>query len=352
MHKRTYSEVVRRAIGFSLLGILLTLFAWQAKPVFLSNLASLRLLEWLEDPGDYERVEDILMVFHRLKRWDISGMRSRFLALRQLTARQVELVTLLEKLKVTVVSGDRTPRFSVSDRGQPSEFPARLIGFELVDHVSAFSREVPVALVWELEGAHDGRREGKFENWEIIREGKRVVQVGLLKNLLENGSFEQTIDMRDSQPRGWPEQQYEPNDRKDLALKVDSRLNTPTVVARLDNLHRDLSSWYSSRVEIQSDRIYMEGGWVRTEGKAKFCFGRGWYPSSKEIYYGYHACRSVPSWELTASSVVPQESANQAQVWLLASGVGSVFFDDVFFAALEIEPVRDFLKEDQNQLRP
>lgn len=104
---------------------------------------------------------------------------------------------------------------------------------------------------------------------------------------------------------------------------------------RIENSGRKSAGISSARRSVNSDAIYLQGGWLQTDDSARGFIGVNWdvpVPQRKGVSYQY----TVSTWTDTAGRYfvgafkVP-DGASKVQTWLLNFGTeGIVWFDDVF----------------------
>jgi hypothetical protein len=168
------------------------------------------------------------------------------------------------------------------------------------------------------------------------RAGDRWVQVlEGVQNLVLNGGFE--LGMVNGSPTGFPGNIYRasPHTRH---LVTDAREGRRSTVALLENTEADdRTSFASGYVSVDRDRLYLQTGWIRSEGGNGY-WGRRWGGDIAEGVrsYDYVAVGvSSENWTHYAAVTQPLKGANRCQVWLLNfRSTGRVYFDDVVFTEI------------------
>ncbi|MDA2936675.1 hypothetical protein MYX75_00210 [Acidobacteria bacterium AH-259-A15] len=215
-----------------------------------------------------------------------------------------------------------------------------LLGFDLSSGPCLRLRdELDIILYWERDVFAAMPGEAMVKDWKLIWAGNRVFQIGKVRNLVSNGGFEWTVDLRDRRPPGWPYEMMEPNRPNDLPLQVAERNGLPTVVLHLDNRYRKKSAWHSLEFPVEEDRLYLQAASVRTSGRSEFCIGQGWYHLQRKDFYKYLVCGQALEWTHYGGLVRPLPGAEVARFQLLNLGPGEAWFDDALFVPIELGPL-------------
>jgi tetratricopeptide (TPR) repeat protein len=213
--------------------------------------------------------------------------------------------------------------------GQELDSGWTFLGYDVDEERLIRGEPVDLLLYWEGPGsAHAG---SERDGW--YRAGARWVQVlEGARNLASNGGFE--LGVEDGSPTGFPGDIYRagPDTRR---LVADSRAGRRTTVALLDNTAvYSRTSFASTWLPVDADRLYVQAGWMRSAGGQGY-LGRRWAGDIAEGVrrYSYVAMQvGADGWHHYAGLARPLEGATRCQIWVLNfKAVGRVYFDNVLF---------------------
>jgi len=208
--------------------------------------------------------------------------------------------------------------------GQRLENGWSLLGYDVDE--DRLIRGEPVDLLLYWTGPVSASAGSVQEGW--YRAGERWVQVlEGVHNLMLNGGFEMGV-------AEFPDDIYyaDPGTRR---LTTDTRVGWPTTVALLDNTQVHHSTSFSSvYVPVSTDGLYLQAGWVKSEGGNGF-FGRFWVGDIAEGVRPYdYVAEEVreDNWRHYAKVTRPLQGATGCHIWLLNyMALGRVYFDNVLF---------------------
>ena len=222
----------------------------------------------------------------------------------------------------------REPEYKV---GQKVNDDWVLVGYDLDEEALEMWSETTIWLYWLPSKPVEMKKPGWY------RAGERWVEVKGVRNLVPNGGFEWDPKVGPAYPYGWPSQIYKaPLECHELV--VDERDGEKTKCARLRNSQTHQSTSLASiEISIEPNVIYLQAGWIKSEGGNGY-LGRRWLGKIKEkppYNYVVGGVRAE-SWTHYAGIAKPLEGATSCRLWLLNyKSTGKVYFDDILFVELK-----------------
>lgn len=176
--------------------------------------------------------------------------------------------------------------------------------------------------------------------WQhVIDPSERYTESLVVANLAPNAGFE--WGESNGNPIGYPDTIYtEDNPVKNHHLLESEILSEITKVAGLFNSKQYYNSSYASnRIPINSDKLYFQGGWIKSEdGKAYM--GHRWRGDLEDLERKYqYVTGGVQNeeWAFYGKIMIIPEPVDEINFWLLNyNSEGVVYFDDLMF--FEINP--------------
>ena len=224
---------------------------------------------------------------------------------------------------------EREPEYKV---GQKVGEDWVLVGYDLDEEALKMWSETTIWLYWQPSKPVEMKKPG----WHWA--GERWVEVREVRNLVPNGGFEWDLKVGPAYPYGWPSGIYKaPLECHELV--VDERNGEKTKCARLSNSQTYQSTSFASiEIPIKPGAIYLQAGWIKSEG-GKGYLGRRWMGKIEEKPPYNYVVRGVKaeSWTHYAGIARPPEGATSCHLWLLNyKSTGKVYFDDILFVELEL----------------
>jgi hypothetical protein len=206
------------------------------------------------------------------------------------------------------------------------------VGYDLDEESLERWSETTIWLYWLPSKPVEMKKPGWYQA------GKRWVEVREVRNLVPNGGFEWDPKVGAIYPYGWPLGIYKaPLECHQLV--IDERDGEKNKCAKLSNSEDyTCTSLASIEIPIDPNAIYLQAGWIKSEGGNGY-LGRRWMGKIEEkppYNYVVGGVRAE-SWTHYAGIAKPLEGASSCRLWLLNyKSSGKVYFDDILFIKLEI----------------
>jgi hypothetical protein len=223
----------------------------------------------------------------------------------------------------------REPEYKV---GQKVNEDWVLVGYDLDEKSLERWSEITIWLYWLPSKPVEIKKPGWY------RAGERWVEVREVRNLVPNGGFEWDPKVGAAYPYGWPSGIYgAPLEFHELV--IDERNGEKTKSARLSNSEtHNRTSFASVKIPVNPNAIYLQAGWIKSEGGNGF-LGRRWIGKIKEEqpYNFVVGGVNAESWTHYAGIAKPLEGASSCRLWLLNfESTGKVYFDDILFIEVQV----------------
>jgi hypothetical protein len=218
-----------------------------------------------------------------------------------------------------------------------------LRGYQVDEHRLAMGEAAGLKIYWVPPPDVEPVAGGGFYRDDA---GRWVQTVAAVKSLIPHGGFEEG-DLASV----FPDDIYKaaPETRR---VVMDHRDEQPTHVAALVNTPAYTRTSLVTIIEgIKADHLYVQAGWLRSEGGSGY-LGQRWLPVKQ---YEYTVAGANPiEWTHYARATEPVPPTYRIQMWLLNRGSeGTVYFDDVVFVdlgQLSVSPCQP-AKSDDGPLR-
>ncbi len=188
----------------------------------------------------------------------------------------------------------------------------------------------PTSLWLYWQGPVGATAGDETNGWYPLGEGHWVQVVETATNLVFNGGFE--LGLTEGLPAGFPANLYGA-DSTTRQLTTQDRTGEQSTVAVLKTTEvYSRTSLVSRSIPINSNALYLETGWILTEGGRGY-IGYRWTdkPFRHLRAYGYVAPGVRPSsWQHYAGILEPVSDANGVQIRVLNNKApGRVYFDNI-----------------------